>query len=907
MVKDAGTACGRIMSASLGERNGCRRVDLSPQTHLGSRRGPIVRVGFMIPQRLGVRNFLCYREDVPTLNFAGIHVACLCGPNGHGKSALLDAITWCLWGEARGKSPDDLVSYGASECRVELDFLSRDISYRVIRSRSRGGARRRQGVTDLQFQVLGDGSSQAITGNTVRETQAKIVQTVGMDYDTFINSAFLLQGRADEFTSKTPAERKAVLAKIMGLETYDRLQDRARERLNDATAAAAEMIGSLRRMKSDAEEIGDPSVPLAEVQSHLAGLSLQVLKQRHATEKLRAGVEELERQRKAVLSLETQIRELEQDAAELQATLEATQARIEKYQSLVDDADAIREAAKSLDQARERFDSMEAARIELDRLSGQRTVIVRSIDGARSRLEAQAEQLERRVQSELQPRVQAGPALTLELEKVQSRLRELEGEEVAVAAERQQLRAISTAIGEAQSTAERYKTEGLELRSKLELLDRSDTRDALCPLCQTPLGDDGCLRLEKTYWADIEEKRDLFRQNQSRLQALQSKQATMETVLAQREGTLTSTMKESQARLPALQLRIQESLQAQQELSAAGSELARVTDSLASGAFAAQEYAELQAVDQKVASLAYDEQARQQTYVEFQGLQPSLDRSRRLAHAEDALPLEAAALERTNDMLERRRGELAKLRLQYAANLEAVKELPSLQAGLESADSSLKVLETQVQQATALQGYLQGQMHRLEGLKRDIAASSVRLSALEEDQGVYRELMGAFGRQGIQAMLIETVLPRLEEEANILLGRMTDNRMQVQLETQRERRSGKGDPIETLQINVSDELGSRAYEMYSGGEAIRVNLSLRIGLSKVLAQRMGAPLPTLFIDEGFGSQDTAGRERILDVIGAVEDDFDKIVVITHLEDLKDAFTVRIEVQKGESGSTFWLS
>ena len=98
----------------------------------------------MIPQRLSVRNFLCYREDVPTLDFRGIHVACLCGPNGHGKSALLDAITWCLWGEARGKTQDDLISYGADECRVELEFLARDTSYRVIRSRSRAGGRRRR-------------------------------------------------------------------------------------------------------------------------------------------------------------------------------------------------------------------------------------------------------------------------------------------------------------------------------------------------------------------------------------------------------------------------------------------------------------------------------------------------------------------------------------------------------------------------------------------------------------------------------------------------------------------------------------------------------------------------------------------------------------------------------------------
>ena len=105
----------------------------------------------MIPQRLTLRNFLSYREDVPTLDFAGIHIACLCGSNGHGKSALLDAVTWCLWGEARGKSQDDLISYGAEECRVELDFIARETPYRVIRSRSRGGTRRRQGVTDLQL------------------------------------------------------------------------------------------------------------------------------------------------------------------------------------------------------------------------------------------------------------------------------------------------------------------------------------------------------------------------------------------------------------------------------------------------------------------------------------------------------------------------------------------------------------------------------------------------------------------------------------------------------------------------------------------------------------------------------------------------------------------------------------
>jgi exonuclease SbcC len=192
-------------------------------------------------------------------------------------------------------------------------------------------------------------------------------------------------------------------------------------------------------------------------------------------------------------------------------------------------------------------------------------------------------------------------------------------------------------------------------------------------------------------------------------------------------------------------------------------------------------------------------------------------------------------------------------------------------------------------------------------LNEEVKSNSSRIGVLQEDQSIYQELVTAFGRQGVQAMLIETVVPRLEEEANLLLGRMTDNRMHVKLETQRERHTGRGEPIETLEINVSDELGLRPYEMYSGGEAFRVNLALRIALSKVLSQRMGAPLPTLFIDEGFGTQDVAGRERIMDVISAIQEDFDKIVVITHLDDLKDLFPARIEVYKDSNGSTFWLN
>ncbi|HVO42068.1 MAG TPA: SbcC/MukB-like Walker B domain-containing protein, partial [Aggregatilineales bacterium] len=131
-------------------------------------------------------------------------------------------------------------------------------------------------------------------------------------------------------------------------------------------------------------------------------------------------------------------------------------------------------------------------------------------------------------------------------------------------------------------------------------------------------------------------------------------------------------------------------------------------------------------------------------------------------------------------------------------------------------------------------------------------------------------------------------------------SRMTDGRMHVRFDTQRENKSGT--VSETFDIRISDELGERDYELYSGGEGFRINFALRIALSQFLARRAGARLQTLVIDEGFGSQDGVGRERLVEAINAISGDFDLILVVTHIEELRDQFPEHIEVRKTDHGS-----
>ena len=138
------------------------------------------------------------------------------------------------------------------------------------------------------------------------------------------------------------------------------------------------------------------------------------------------------------------------------------------------------------------------------------------------------------------------------------------------------------------------------------------------------------------------------------------------------------------------------------------------------------------------------------------------------------------------------------------------------------------------------------------------------------------------------------------------MERLTDGKMHVRLETLKDKKAGG--TMETLEIIITDELGvPRAYETFSGGEAFRVNFALRIALAQLLAERSGVRVRTLVIDEGFGTQDTQGIEGLVEAIQVIKEDFDKIVVITHMDQIKEAFPVRIEVEKDPvDGSTFEL-
>ncbi|MGE5585783.1 MAG: AAA family ATPase [Bacillota bacterium] len=205
----------------------------------------------MEPIRLDLENFLSYRRE--SVDLSPIACGALVGENGAGKSSLLDAITFALFGQGTKGGARDLDNYvtrGQTEGRVELEFRLNGSTYRVARGRSIA-----RNKSTLEFFVRDGGNWRPLSGKSIAETQAVIESTLRMDYRTFTASSLILQGQADAFTANmTDQERKEALARILGLDLWDRLQERARERVRTLKMEIDNLEQQADRLRAQADE-----------------------------------------------------------------------------------------------------------------------------------------------------------------------------------------------------------------------------------------------------------------------------------------------------------------------------------------------------------------------------------------------------------------------------------------------------------------------------------------------------------------------------------------------------------------------------------------------------------------------------------------------------------------------------
>lgn len=164
----------------------------------------------------------------------------------------------------------------------------------------------------------------------------------------------------------------------------------------------------------------------------------------------------------------------------------------------------------------------------------------------------------------------------------------------------------------------------------------------------------------------------------------------------------------------------------------------------------------------------------------------------------------------------------------------------------------------------------------------------------------YKSLVSAFGKDGIPSFIIENTLPNIAEEINNLLKELTDNKISISFIIQKETKAKT--MIDTLDIVVNESSVNRKYETFSGGEKFRIDFASHIGLSRFLAKRAGANIDLFVLDENLGSQDETAKQIFIQCINKLTTYFKQIFIITHINDIKDAFTNKLIVKKNEQGS-----
>ena len=862
----------------------------------------------MLPISLTLRNFLSYRDAAPTLWLEDVHVACLCGPNGNGKSALLDAVTWALWGQARGHRQDQLIHHGQDEMFVELTFDVGGERYRVSRRYSKA---RRTPQSSLELAVrTGPDDFQPITGDKITETQTYLNRLINMDYETFVNSAFLVQGRADLFTMATPSQRKDVLSKVLGLGLYDRLEERAKlhgREVQGKLSAGAVVLDRLRERAGQADET---KASLEEVERSLIAANAAVAGLAERLERLRERVAQLERRKAEGVELEQRKQRAVSQQAQADSEADGLDRRVAVWRRTVERTDEIEAGFAALQQSRERQRALTADAQAMVALQNELAPQERVVAEARAALERDAASQRKHVESELSPRAESMPSIDRRLAEITERVASLEAraaEAAQATADHQRLTFEAQGLREEN---ERLAQLGKDTKAKLDLLnDHGHPHGAKCPLCDSELGPDGVERIRTSYESDIDEQRRRYADQKGRAEEL-DKRAKEAGVLAQ---TAQHEVEQERTLLGAERTRLvvqrEEAERAAGQLGNATAVLRDMETALAKSAYAVDEQAAAHRLRSQIEALAYDARAVEDVDRQVRDLTRWEDERQALTSALARLDDDQAALERARVRAAEAGEEVERVEGAIAALAVELVELPSY---ISQRDEVAREWAAAGGERDALQTRKGALLDRMEEIRKAAAELSIverERKSLTEEAAAYSELALAFGKGGVQALLIEAAIPRLEDEANDLLGRMTDGRMSLKLETQRARRTGgkDADAIETLEIVIADELGTRAYEMFSGGERFRVDFAIRIALSKLLAWRAGAPLPTLFIDEGFGTQDAEGRDRVLDVIKAIEDRFERILVITHMDEIKEAFPVRIEVSRGPDGSTFALS
>lgn len=858
------------------------------------------------------------------------------GATGAGKTTILDALTYALYGEASGKSrekssilradraPEDAVTW------AELTFALGSAVYRVYRSLKQEVPGRKTPIPAKGTLCRLDGDAEELLAKMPQTVTKHIVDLIGIDHDQFCQVVLLPQGDFQKFLVADSKERSIILQKLFRTERYSAIEECLKKRASALEAEARELK---KREQILLEQAHCETV--AALCAQLAG-GKEMLQAAQARVRVAQGqAQEKEAAWQAGKALAARFEEAAARAAELAkkqadaVTMEACRTRLEEAKRAVVPMERESRAVMLEAEAKRRADLRTRAQAQAERAEQAAQKAQKAL-AAEERREGEREAC-RKEQAALGSLVQTAAqynAAQKTAEQAMGAAAEAQGQAAALVQREEAAR---------RSAAQAAERQGACLRTLYERSAALALAEALvdgkpCPVCGALTHPSPARRApgaaEKDRADEYEQAKDDARAYAAAQEAYVEAQQVADRLTAERKRAQAAAMQAGAAEGAA-----RGSLQAladalPKDLRAPGALLARLGQAKARGEALedALKRARAQAEQAKVAA-AQKRAAAESAETEAQTAKDAAQKGR--ADFEAALlaseltreAYEAIARDRNwqKETYRKRMGErIIEFSKELAGAERAAKDAASAIAGKEKPDTPalLRAAEQAREQARAAQQEEAGQKARQEqlaGIEAEIAKGAQRHEKLDARYRLAKRLASvAGGEHGVhfQTYVQRSIFCEVMDAANARLSIMSRQRFQLVMGELGQDQT-KGRSWEGLELSVLDaETGRpRGVRSLSGGESFLASLSLALGLADVVQSYAGGVrLDTMFIDEGFGSLDMETLDTALEALVGLQQDSARLVgIISHVTELEARIPARLEVERGAKGSRAYFA
>lgn len=793
--------------------------------------------------RLRLENYRRFREAEVEFPDGVIGIV---GENGAGKSTLVEAIAFALYGtdvhQRRGGK--DAVRWSgaarADPCRVEMRFEFSGQTYDVVREL--------RGANQVQHaRLLVNGTPMA---ENARPVTSFLARDLNMALRAFHISVFARQKEVDLLVDSRLHERKALILRLMGLEDIDRAVTIARDRERLILASVEDLereVLALPELRREVEELRERR---RDEESRRIALEGAVRERRTALERAEAEVERLEALAREHHRLQLHLRDAR---GELGAAIE--------------EIERIKRDLRSIERDRARIPDLKRAVSEF----GEVDVRLREIEGlvveARRRRDLERDlERKRRNEAHLRGRLEGRPddeGYVREIGRAES---DLTSAETALREVEDGLRRTAEAMATARERRRLCEEDLASVRRKLARIEALGP-DSTCPECERPLGDHHA-ELVARYRRELGSLNERAAGYARKIDELERERVRSESA----RGEAHRAVEEARKRLEALRKERAEAARDREELERVVREIADLEGKIAGIPVVPLEEEEIQALrDRRERLLAMRDELRkvEGAVARRADLERDLGRARTRRRSAER---ELAALD----------VKIGELGFDESVLVTAKGEVKAARGALDKVERAFRDNEVGVRLIDAEIAARERSLGDLEERRRGLEERRHRANLLGRLQETFR---------GFRVHMIGRLREDLMLHGSEWLARFTDGRYSVI------------DIDEDYNIRVVEGREIHPIERYSGGEIDVIGLSLRMAISEILALRSGAPIRLVVLDEVFGSQDMSRRRAILTALGRMTERFDQVLLISHVEDVKDHLEHVITVEALDDGSS----